>query len=420
MKISKKELAGVMKEILSEVGLEDRVAPDGDSSAKSETDHLSAIQAIRDANANRYGNIYLGDEKSQRGLAAARFVRAMAAARGDAEKAIDCLNKWGDADIAAAVTASMSKDLAAGTATAGAELIPSPLSTDLIELLRDATVIRRLNPVTIPMENGTITIPRQTGAATASYVAENAAVNATEPTTDDITLTWKKLIAVVPVSNDLLRFTNPQNAVAADQLVRDDLVASLSNREDIAFIRDSGAGNTPTGLANVTGIGTDVSAGTTAGAVTLAQVISDVRTQLTALKSANSRMLRPAWIMTSRSEVFLMTLQDSNGQFVFRDEMANGRYFGLPYATTNAVPDNLGTGTDESEIYLVDFADVIIGDSNRIELTVSEQAAYNDSGGTVVAAFSKDQTVVKAIARHDIQVRHAASIHLLTGVHYGT
>jgi HK97 family phage major capsid protein len=48
-------------------------------------------------------------------------------------------------------------------------------------------------------------VPKITGGSTAGYVGENANITKTQPTTGQITLTFKKLAALVPISNDLLR-----------------------------------------------------------------------------------------------------------------------------------------------------------------------------------------------------------------------
>lgn len=88
---------------------------------------------------------------------------------------------------------------------------------------------------------------------------------------------------------------------------------------------------------------------------------------------------------------------------------------GFPYKSTTQIPINLGAGENESEIYLADFADVLIGEVPGIEVGASSEAAYHD-GANLVAAFSLDQTVVKVVMQNDLAVRHAESVAVLTGV----
>ncbi len=74
---------------------------------------------------------------------------------------------------------------------------------------------------------------------------EAAAITVSKPTFGQVVASFKKLTALVPVSNDMQRFADP----AIDAYVRDDLVQVLARREDLAFIRGDGTveqGNTLT------------------------------------------------------------------------------------------------------------------------------------------------------------------------------
>src|SRR3990172_5475331 len=177
---------------------------------------------------------------AEKGIRAARFVRCLAASKGNLEQAEKRAKKWwGNED-------EVTKALAAGDAQSGGVFVPPTFSTELIELLRNAAAVRSLGPRVMPMPNGTLTIPKQTGGTTVGYIGENTNISPTEITTGMLTLTWKKLAALVPISNDLLQF----DAISADAVVRDDLVASMALREDLAFLRGDGLQNTPKGLLN--------------------------------------------------------------------------------------------------------------------------------------------------------------------------
>lgn len=342
------------------------------------------------------------EQPREKGVTAARIVRALAANKGDVEKASAYAKKvWGDDEVA--------KALSAGTPTSGGYIVPPEYSTEIIELLRPASVVRRMGAVTIPMDTGTLHIPRLASGAQATYIGENTAIGETTLTFDEVVLTWKKLAALVPISNDLLRFSNP----SADVIVRDDLVNAMAQREDLAFIRGAG-GTEPKGLFGWAPAANKIpSTGTTLEAVT-----NDLAAAVLALKKNNVRFIRPGWLMSPRSEMYLMALRDSNGNYAFRDEMLAGRLFGYPYAVTTQIPENLGTGTNESEVYLVDFADAIIGEATQLIIDASSEAAYV-SGANVVSAYSLDQTVIRVIAEHDFAVRHPESVAVITGLTWG-
>jgi HK97 family phage major capsid protein len=299
------------------------------------------------------------------------------------------------------------KALAAGSASAGGFIVPPEYSTDIIELLTAKTAVRRLNARTVPM-NGTVSVPKLASGGTAAYTGENANITPSEQTFAMLVLTAKTLAALVPISNSLLRWSSP----AADSIVRDDLVTQMSVREDLAFIRGDGLSNTPRGIRYWTAAANVFA---TAG-TSLANITTDLGAAILRLENANIPMTTPGWMMAPRTWNSLMTIRDSNGNYAWRDEMLQGRLWGHPFVYTTQIPTNLGGGA-ESELYLVDFAQAVIGESTDLVIDASSEAAYYD-GSAVVAAFSKDQTVIRAIAQHDFGMRHDLGAAVVTGVAY--
>jgi HK97 family phage major capsid protein len=309
-------------------------------------------------------------------------------------------------------------DGGSGADAAGGFLVEEDFRAELIELLRNQSSVMAMNPRTLPMPNGNLTIPGFDTGSAASYTGENANISTTEPTFREVTLSAKKLAAIVPVSNDLIRFAS----VDSDQAIRDDLVQAMALRMDLAFLRGDGSSNTPTGLLNLAQGANKFNATDVSGTSDLSQKVQDIKNDLgkaeLRLLNNNIPMTRPGWIMAPRTAVFLMDLITEQGAKAF-PEMENGQLRGRPYRVSNQVPINLGSSpANESEIYLADFAHVVVGEASQMEVTASETAAYHD-GSNVQAAFSKDQTVMRAIARHDINLRHDASVAVIQAVKWG-
>ena len=353
----------------------------------------------------------------QRSQKFGRIVRAGAAVtlamrRGELKSPESVLKEWGDHTLATEIAETRSKAMAAGDAGAGGFLVPVQYSSDVIEFLRAQSIVRRLGSISMPVPTGTIKIPKLTGGATAYYIGENTNATKSEPTTGQLTLSFKKLVTLVPVSNDLIRYSSP----GADMLVRNDTVQAMRVREDSAFIRDNGTDSTPKGIrhwAHASHILTQTAT------VNVQNVFTDLGRLVQKLLEANIPMISPAWMMAPRTEIFLKTLLNSQGIPVFRDEMNGGKLWGFPYGVTTNIPTNLDTsgtgGNDESELYCVDMAQVVIGESMNLQVDASQEAAYHD-GSSVQAAYSLDQTVVRAIAEHDLGVRHDKAIAVLTQV----
>lgn len=367
-------------------------------------------KAIQLGQQRRWGST---PEAERKGLAYARYVHAMAFTKihqGNAspDAIVAQLKAWGDDDLADAAKKAMS----ATNATGGGFLVPVQFSNEVIEFLRARTVVRKTNggPRIIPMPMGTIKIPKISGGTQAAYVGEVQNMSKTEAQTAQVTLTFKKLAALVPFSNDLLRYSSPQ----ADAIIRDDVVRAIQVKEDVTFLRSQGAAGTPTGY-RYQAVPANIIAATSGQ--TLANVISDLGKLIVALLNNNVPMTRPAWYMAPRTWNFLMTVQNSNGFYVFREEMMAGQLWGWPYGYTTSVPINLTDqgGTTESEVYLVDLDDAVIGEAANLIIDVSNEAAYYD-GANVISAFSQDTTVLRAIEEHDFAMRRQESVALLNGV----
>ena len=349
------------------------------------------------------------EKQKATGTSAARAIMALAASKGDPGRAAAFAQaKWGEDDPTAR---ALTKALSSADATAGGFLLQDEIAADIIELLRPASVVLAMNPLQVPLDGGTLRMPKHTTGSTGSWIGENSNATATQPVFGQVVLSAKKYASLVPISNDLIR----RAAAATETVVRDDLVGDIAAATDLAYIRGDGTLSQPKGMRNqavaanvLTMTGTDI----------LADMTTDLGIMLQTLLDADVRMIRPGWIMEPRTWMRLFTVQNGNGFHAFKPEMESGRLFGIPFRITSQIPRNLGGGADETELYLADFADVIVGQATQIMLDVSDTAAYHD-GANVVAAFSQDQTVIRAIVEVDLGVRHAESVVVLTALTWG-
>lgn len=341
------------------------------------------------------------------GLGLGQCLRAMAFGKlmgSGMAGSIEYAKKNAHPDVVRAFEQQRDKAMSVGDATAGGFIVPPQYAAEIITLLRPASIVRSLGPVVLPMPTGTVRVSKVTEGTAASYIGENTNAPVTQVKFGQITLTFKKLAALVPISNDLIRYSSP----GADGLVRDDLVRALAQRENQAFLRDPGTEFTPRGIRYWVDQGTNV---LTSAGTSLANMITDMGAMVLALQNANVPMTRGAWMMSPRNANSLRTIQNANGFFVFREEMMRGALWGFPYAVTTQMPGSGATG----EMYLADMADAVIGESQNMIIDTSMEAAYYD-GANVQAAFSLDQTVMRAIAEHDFALRRTQSAVVMSGM----
>ncbi len=341
---------------------------------------------------------------AEKGLRFARMMRALAAARGIPFVAAQIAESWGDSGLFA------SQNM--GNGVAGGFLVPEGVSSEIIELLRPQSVVMRGGPIVVPMPAGNLTMNRQTAGAGFAYIGEQQDTPSTSIAFGQLKLSARKLAGLVPISNDLLRAASP----AVDRIVRDDIVIGTALAMDLAFLRGAGTQHTPLGLRNQL-TGTPVAAtnvlAVTAGN-TLTTITGDLGRLELALMNANVPMTRAGWIMAPRTMMRLMNIRDGNGNFAF-PEVQNGQLRGKPIYVSTHLPINLGGGA-ESELYLIDFAHVVVGEHMGVEIAMSTEAAYRDANNALQAAFSRDETVMRAILQHDIGLRHLPAVAILTGV----
>ena len=124
-------------------------------------------------------------------------------------------------------------------------IVPPDYVAELIEVLRPMTVVRDSGPRTLAMPRGTMQMPRQNQAATATYGGETQAIPVSQQAVGQIVASYKKLTALTQVTNDLLRYSDPN----VDGVVRDDLAQVIARREDLAFVRGDGTADSPKGFA---------------------------------------------------------------------------------------------------------------------------------------------------------------------------
>lgn len=338
------------------------------------------------------------------GAKIARFGMAIAAGKGnldDAEKFAKV--ELRDNDVAMAVST------AAGS---GGALIPENLSSDFIELLRPKSIVRNLGARTIPLVNGSVTIPRHTGGAISGYKAENEPRNAENQTLDDVKLSAKTQMTIVPISNELIGRAGRN----VESIFLNDMLAATATRQDKAFIRDDGTNNTPKGMRPTAVDGGRIKAFT--GDKADIQVIDMYLDSLVlTLEESDSAMVTPGWGLSPRTAMYLYGLRDGNGNKVY-PEMAQGMLKGYPFGKTTNIPVNLGVGLAFSEIYFADFNDVLIGESDTMTIDFSREATYNDASGNLVSAYSNNQSVLRLVTANDIGFRHVEGLVVGTDISF--
>ena len=293
-------------------------------------------------------------------------------------------------------------------ATTGGNLVETDLlADDFIEALRNASPVMGLGVRTMNGLVGDVAIPRRSGVASTYYLStETTAITQSESTFDQVTMSPKNLASLSKYS----RQTLIQGTPGIESLVRTDLTDGILAALDSAIINGSGSSGQPTGIRNVSGIGS-VAMGTNGAALTMEKVV-DLETEIlqdNALVGNAMAYVTNAKVVAGLKKLRAGGSTTTDGSFLFNSDLqAIGRgptpltLNGYPIATTNAIPSNLtkGSGTNLSALVAGDFSQAMVGFyGNGLEIVVGEES--DD--------FAKALTSVRGILSFDVAVRHAQS-----------
>ena len=283
------------------------------------------------------------------------------------------------------------RDLTVGTNTAGGYLKPTEHGA-LIDMLRPKSYMLQLG-TTIPGLVGDASFPTQSGGATAYWVAEGSAVTESQQTFGQVLMQPKTIGAYTDISRKLLL----QSVPAVENIVRNDLLATLATEIDRVCIEGSGTPPEPTGIISTVGIG-DVTTAAAGAALTWTDCVNIWKE----VAKDNADTGRMAWVTSPSVVAHMMTIEKGTsgtpGNFILNN-LADG-LLGFPIYSTTQSPDDLtqSTGTALSALTFGNFADLLIGFWGGLTLNVDD---------TTLGAYGARRLIV--LQDMDVAVRHPQS-----------
>lgn len=326
------------------------------------------------------------------------IVLAVQASNGDLEKAL----KFAKAKYPQfkSVHEGFEKALTVTIPSQGGFTVPMPILEPIIPFLYNRVAVRQLGATVYDLPNGNASVPRVSATSSATYEGEATPAPETGPALQAMKLSVKKLMALVPLSNDLIK----SNSVNYEATVAMDLVNVMNIKADYTSLYGDGTVNTPTGLQN---LGVQTSGNSTT------PLDGDVPFAIVGLlDQANVPMISPGWIVNGKTKAWLNNLKTSTGAYIFRDEISRGELAGYPLVMSNQL--TYTSGGTYSDFVFGDFSEFAWGEQTLLELEQSREATYKDSNGNLQSAFANDLTLIRAISRHDFNVKHAVSFVFAT------
>ena len=275
----------------------------------------------------------------------------------------------------------------------GGNLIVETYAEEFLDLLWNNTILDKVGVRFMPSATGNLTIPKILSGVAAGYVGEGGTIDTSTITFGKIRLSVKKLMALVPISNDLLRYTS----VNVDAILRDQLLKQLAQVADYAVLYGKGGDYEPRGIANTEKV--IKASGNQSTVATRAMGLE----MLKALGKENHTLDGLFWLMGW--DTYVNLLEEKAADIGYRNpEMAQGQWLGHPFIVSN----NIKKDATHEDLFLVKFTDLEAIQGMNVEIVASTEATIPVKNGTM-SAFAQDYTFVRAIVQHDFSLAHGNS-----------
>ncbi|MDC0520918.1 phage major capsid protein [bacterium] len=311
-----------------------------------------------------------------------------AQARGAEDYADLSLGRYLRSMAIGAKTDTERRALSEGTDSAGGFTVPTILSSQLIDALRAASVVQRAGAQTVPLTSDNQSIAKVASDPAPAFRNEAAAVAESDPTFSSVTFTPRSLMVMVKVSRELL-----DDSLNIGSALPNMITAAMAAEMDRVALEGTGVAPQPTGLRLQSGIGnTALNAALTSYAPLLGAQ--------TGILNANGGPVN-AIIAHPRDAGTLAGLTDTTGQPLNVPPAISG----VPMLTTSSIQVDAGSGNDESNLYVGNFANLMIGMRNDIRVEVLRERFADTHQYAFVAHM-----------RFDVAIAHAASFHKVSGI----
>lgn len=293
------------------------------------------------------------------------------------EHVVDELYK-GDDRVSAVVKSAVAP---ADTTTAGwaRELVQQGYGAFLDDL-RGVSVFAALRAQSLALNfdgKNSVMIPRRDLSGThgkdlaGAFVGELGVIPVKKMGLTSQTLARYKMAVISTMSAEIME----QSIPSIEAIIRRGMIDDTAEALDGALLDNAAAvtGVRPAGLLN--GV-----AGTASSGATSTNIITDLKTLLTALTTANLGA-KPVLIMNTQRVLGLSTVTNAVGQFSFRDEIAAGRLLGIPVITSSHVPAGTVIAIDANSFASsLDTPEFKLSDQTVLTMANSDGTAPSQAG----------------------------------------
>lgn len=279
----------------------------------------------------------------------------------------------------------------------GKELVDyANLTGEFIDLVRQKTVVDKIAAQMrqVPFN---VKIPMQTASGSVGWVGEGKMKPVGNPQFGSMTLSHAKIAGIVLLSDEMIRFSNPK----ADQLVRDDLVATVAEFIDQQFFDPEKAETAESPASVLNGVSAITATGTTSD-----KVDADLQTLIAQIVDSGLTLEGAYWAMSETRAMQLSGMRDALGRTYFEGMslVGNRSLKGLPVVTSGQLAD---------KIVLIVPSQILLADDGGVDFSVSNEATINmgeERTPNLVNLFQNNLTAIRAERFIRWKKRHAKAV----------
>lgn len=265
------------------------------------------------------------------------------------------------------------------------------LTGEFVDLLRPATIIGRIPGLTqVPFN---VKIPRATTDPTVNWVGEGKVKPVSAMAFDSITLDFTKVAGIVPITEELLRFSSP----SAEMLIRNALVSAVAYLTDRDFLDPTKAEAVGVSPASITyGVTPITATGTTADALR-----DDLGTLLSEYAEANMGLSGLVLVMTAQQAIKISLMRNSLGQKEFDTiGVAGGTLEGIPVVISENIVSTGGSPVDGGLIVAINAPEILLADDGQVNIDMSREASLQME--TTPDSPASASTVLTSLWQHNM------------------
>jgi HK97 family phage major capsid protein/HK97 family phage prohead protease len=365
------------------------------------------------------GAVKIGADNVPKGIKYVRYLGAKYLAFKHQLNAADVAReKWSDTpEVELALRSAISAGTTSDATNASPLVVSQNLASEFAQLLVPATIIGRLPGLRrVPFN---IKVPRATQNPTAYWVGEGKVKPLSSMAFDQVSLGFAKVAGIVPITEELLKFSSP----SAEGIILDGLRDAIAYLTDRDFLDPSKAATDISPASITNGVSAITPTGITADAFR-----DDLGTLLARYLAANMGVSGLVLVTTSTLAMQLSLMRNTLGQREFPDITVNGGVLeGIPVIVSENIASPTGSPTDGTLIVAINANEVMLADDGGIEIDVSREASLQmdsapDSPETtstvMVSLWQHNMVAFKAERFINWTKRRTAAVQLISGAAY--